>query len=76
MIWNNGRKKDGYWKNGKLHGKGTQIYSNGDVYEGNFKDGSWDGYGIYIWADGSSYKGDWKTINLTEEKDLDRWNKL
>ena len=29
----------GYWKDDKLHGKGTCHYASGDVYVGNFENG-------------------------------------
>jgi len=43
---------EGYWKNGKLNGKGRVIAANGNVYEGNFKNNKMNGYGIYVYVDG------------------------
>ena len=30
---------DGFWKLGKLHGKGVRIYSDGSKFVGDFKEG-------------------------------------
>ena len=37
MIYNNGDKYEGEFKNDKREGKGKIIYNNGDIYEGEFK---------------------------------------
>ena len=37
---------EGYWKNGKLHGKGRFIDSQGNSYEGEWKNGLFDGKGV------------------------------
>tara|TARA_B110000211_G_scaffold39375_1_gene40386 strand:+ start:1200 stop:1820 length:621 start_codon:yes stop_codon:yes gene_type:complete len=55
VIW----KKSGSWKNGQLHGYGTQIYfkkdgyTNPTKYVGYFSNGKKDGYGVetYYWGD-------------------------
>ena len=36
FYWNNGDSYEGYWKNGKRHGKGKMTYANG-----NEEDGDW-----------------------------------
>ena len=35
-TWVDGSKYDGYWKNGKREGEGTNEYANGDVYKGQW----------------------------------------
>ena len=34
MIWEDGAKYEGTWKNDRAEGKGRLIHSDGDVYEG------------------------------------------
>ena len=34
MIWEDGAKYEGTWKNDRAEGKGRLIRSDGDVYEG------------------------------------------
>ena len=68
MIYNNGEKYDGEWRNDKRNGKGIFIsahYYNcknhiGMKYEGDFKDDKFEGYGIAIYSNGDKYEGEWK----------------
>ena len=39
MTWKNGDKYSGDFKDGKIHGQGTQIWKNGNVYEGEWQNG-------------------------------------
>jgi len=34
MLWPDGSKYEGMWKNGKANGRGRMTHANGDVYEG------------------------------------------
>ena len=44
LIYPNGEKYIGEWKNGKRNGFGTQTYRFGGKYEGEWKDGDkWNG---------------------------------
>ena len=36
LIWKDGSKYEGYWKNDMTDGKGRLIHSDGDVYEGEW----------------------------------------
>lgn len=38
---------EGYWKNGKSHGKGRTLWFGELRYNGDWKDGLWHGYGIH-----------------------------
>lgn len=49
----------GRWDNGKLNGRGMQLFPNGDRYEGLFKDHLFEGLGVCTWKDGSIYEGEW-----------------
>lgn len=45
MIYANGSKYEGDWKNDIREGKGIFYFSNGDTYEGDFKNNIIDGNG-------------------------------
>ena len=48
MIWQDGRKYEGQFKNGKRHGFGIFTFASGkNEYRGWHIDGKRDGYGIY-----------------------------
>ena len=61
MIYANGDKYVGEWKNGKPNGQGTYNYgvgpNDGDKYVGEWKDGSKHGQGSYTYANGDNYVG-------------------
>ena len=50
---------EGYWKDGKLHGRGGYIWDDG-CYIGEYKEGKWDGEGTRYWAEGDRYEGGFK----------------
>lgn len=56
-TWPDGRRYDGFWKDGKFHGLGVHTWPNGGKYVGQYKFGLKHGYGVYDWADGSKYEG-------------------
>jgi hypothetical protein len=68
MLYSNGAKYDGEWKNDKKNGKGVFTSSHyyncrktvGMKYEGEFKDDKFDGYGITTYTNGDRYEGEWK----------------
>lgn len=55
-----GQKYEGYFKNGKRHGKGTLYYNGGDKYTGTFKNGFRDGKGTHLFSNGDKYIGEFK----------------
>ena len=68
MIYNNGAKYEGEWKDNKKHGKGVFISSHylncennpGLKYEGEFFDDKFDGFGKVVYSNGDKYEGEWK----------------
>ena len=61
MYHPDGGVSQGFWKHGKLHLKGRQIFENGDVYDGEWNYGEIHGFGVMKNSDsGSRYKGYWK----------------
>ena len=68
MMFDNGAKYEGQWKNDKKNGKGVFTSSHyfncennvGMKYEGEFKDDKFDGYGITMYTNGDKYEGEWK----------------
>lgn len=37
---------EGYWLNGKRHGKGIYRWNNGETYNGDWKNDRMNGYGV------------------------------
>eukprot|EP01064_Diplonema_japonicum_P039513 TRINITY_DN9925_c0_g1_i3.p1 TRINITY_DN9925_c0_g1~~TRINITY_DN9925_c0_g1_i3.p1 ORF type:complete len:448 (+),score=97.73 TRINITY_DN9925_c0_g1_i3:78-1421(+) len=50
----------GETKDGRQHGRGTQVYANGDVYQGSWFEGKIHGRGVYTYANGCQYDGEFK----------------
>mmetsp|Transcript_35904 Transcript_35904/g.56007 ORF Transcript_35904/g.56007 Transcript_35904/m.56007 type:complete len:201 (+) Transcript_35904:142-744(+) len=53
-----GARYEGYWVEGKRHGRGTHSYAEGGKYVGEFNDDKRHGKGVYIYPDGSRFEGD------------------
>ena len=53
MLYNNGDKYKGEWKNGKKNGIGVTISKDGNkIEEGAYKDGKKDGLWIFFYENG------------------------
>lgn len=61
VVFNNGDRLQGEFKDGRIHGKGTWTSgSSGNTYIGNWRDGRREGEGIYSWSNGAQqYVGEW-----------------
>lgn len=57
ILYSNGDKYWGFFKNGQRHHIGYYIWNNGSVYVGNWVDGVRTGYGAYTYVDKSKFKG-------------------
>ena len=60
LLYPDGSKYLGQWKNNYAFGKGKLIHSNGDIYEGEWNMDKPNGFGEYTRKDGSKYIGQWK----------------
>ena len=77
MIFPNGSRYLGSWKNGVFHGRGKYIWPEKKaIYEGCYKNGSKHGHGKYYipeekvyfegyWEDGEAITEEEKVIELT-----------
>ncbi len=59
LLWPDGSKYEGYFKNNMAHGRGRLIHANGEVYEGEWLNDKANGYGAHTHLDGATYTGDW-----------------
>lgn len=53
----------GNFVQGKIEGKGKQIFHNGEAFEGIFVDGKRRGQGVQLYANGDRYEGDFQDWN-------------
>jgi len=60
LIFSDGNKYEGEWKDGEINGRGTYTYYDGNQYIGEFKKWKKHGQGTYTWSDGNKYEGEWK----------------
>ena len=67
MIWPDGDKYVGEFRDDKPHGQGTYTYVSGHKYVGKFKDGQKHGKGVMTFPDGTVKKGKWEFDKLVEE---------
>ena len=61
--------EDGAWKessytgamrDGRMHGRGVNVWANGNRYEGDYSDEKMNGSGVFVWASGNRYEGDYR----------------
>ena len=59
-TWNDGRKYEGEFKNGKKDGEGTFEWGNGNKYIGSWRSGKQHGIGIWVSSkDSTKRQGEW-----------------
>ena len=59
LIFSDGKKYDGEFKDGKKNGKGVETQSDGTTYDGMWKDGLPHGKGVATWPGETTYDGEW-----------------
>ena len=58
-VWDNGSIQEGYWKDGKLHGRVRGIFWDGYcIWE--YTEGNWNRHGIVYNSNGNRYEGGWR----------------
>ena len=61
QVGSSGYIYEGYWRDGKLHGRGRTIYPDTPSYVGEFIEGKKNGQGIEYYYNGNKkYEGEWK----------------
>lgn len=60
MIYSNGDRYDGDYRNGKRDGCGTFTFASGRSYVGQFRDDWFDGKGIWTLENGDRYIGEFR----------------
>lgn len=59
LIWLDGSRYEGYWRDNQANGRGRLIHADGDVYEGQWLNDKAHGKGVYTHTDQSEYQGEW-----------------
>ena len=65
IVFPDGEKYEGEWKNAKKHGQGTFTWTNGNKYFGGWNNGKKHGVGTFLWPSGNQYEGDFKDDKRT-----------
>jgi hypothetical protein len=58
-IWKDGERYEGYWAEGKFHGKGIKTLPDGTIFDGDWEEGRPVGQGMCKYPDGAKYTGSW-----------------
>ena len=74
IIYPNGNKYVGEYRDDKRTGQGTLTWANGDKYVGQFQDGKRTGQGTYTWANGDKYVGQFQDGKRTGQGTFTRPN--
>ena len=75
MIFPNGNKYIGGWKDGRWNGQGTFTSPDGFKYVGEWKNGgTWNG--IYYDKDGWKYFGSWKNGEIWNGTEYDYYGNI
>ena len=69
LIYKDGSKYIGEFKDGKFSEQGTFTYKDGTTYFGEFVEGKFNGQGTHTTMDGKKYVGEWKD-NLRHGKGI------
>ena len=73
QVWCSGGIWEGYWEDGKLHGRGRSICDE-YYYIGEYKEGRRNGEGVEYEETGNRYEGEWKDGDRHGQGTYYRWN--
>lgn len=71
LMFPNGEKYEGEFRNGLCHGWGVYYYANGDKYEGEFDNGLKHGRGTFTHKNGDKYIGEFVNDMMTGKGTLE-----
>jgi hypothetical protein len=60
LVWPNGQKYEGEWRDDKRNGHGTLIMQDGATFEGEWRDDRPNGTGKETEPDGTTLEGEWE----------------
>jgi hypothetical protein len=60
LVWPNGQKYEGEWRDDKRNGHGTLIMQDGATFEGEWRDDRPNGQATLTYANGSKYVGEFQ----------------
>ncbi len=60
MLFENGGRYVGQFREGRIHGHGTIVFPDGGKYTGQFLNGEINGRGVMTFSDGSRYTGQFR----------------
>lgn len=66
LVDNQGNRKEGEYRGGKLNGKGSIEWSNGKRYVGHFKDDKHHGWGKMTFSNGRIVEGHWENNEFVD----------
>jgi len=69
-VYPSGAKYEGFFQNGKIHGKGKLTFSNGNKYEGDWKQHYREGNGKMTFNNGDIYQGQFKKSKIEGQGEM------
>jgi hypothetical protein len=57
MLWPDGSKYEGMWRQGRACGRGRMTHANFDIFEGEWVNDKANGYGVFIDINFAKYEG-------------------
>jgi len=60
MVYSNGSRYDGEWRDQKKHGEGILTMANGDTFIGKWLENTEHGSGVFVAASGAKERREYK----------------